>query len=95
MTVRGSYDGDPGSWTTFNGSANWSPLSLVSDEANLRIQSESVLRKYNRYIDELFRNPPPNNGARGRSADRQAPEGFAASSEPRPGQGAYAKVAHD
>ncbi|MEV7428545.1 phospholipase D-like domain-containing protein [Nocardioides sp. NPDC092400] len=58
LTIRGRYRGDRSAWITVNGSANWSPAVLNSDEAVLRIKRPSVLRDYDRWITKLYRHPP-------------------------------------
>ena len=64
MTVRGHYGVNPKAWMTVNGSANWSPAVLASDEAVLRINSSGVVRRYNSWIDYLFKHPPKHPTAR-------------------------------
>ena len=58
LTVRGHYGGSRRAWVTVNGSANWSPAVLASDEAVLRLNRPGVLRHYSSWIDFLFENPP-------------------------------------
>jgi phosphatidylserine/phosphatidylglycerophosphate/cardiolipin synthase-like enzyme len=58
MTVRGHYGANHRAWMTINGSANWSPAVLASDEAVMRLSSRGVLQRYNGWIDHLFKNPP-------------------------------------
>ncbi|WP_435742555.1 phospholipase D-like domain-containing protein [Nocardioides sp. SYSU DS0663] len=58
LTIQGRYHGERSAYVTLNGSANWSPAVLNSDEAVLRIRRKPVLRDYNRWIDVLYRNPP-------------------------------------
>ena len=59
LTIRGRYRSDRSAYVTLNGSGNWTPVSLVSDEAVLRIRRKKVLTRYNRFIERLYRNPPP------------------------------------
>lgn len=58
MTIKGHYGRGRRTSVTFNGSANWSPAALASDEAVLRIKGAGTVRRYNARIDHLFRNPP-------------------------------------
>ena len=59
MTVSGVYAGNTAATMTWNGSANWTNVALVSDEAGMRITLPAVQRKYATWIDTLFANPPP------------------------------------
>jgi phosphatidylserine/phosphatidylglycerophosphate/cardiolipin synthase-like enzyme len=58
MTVRGRFRKDRNAWVTVNGSMNWSPVPLASDEAIMRIRSKAVVQRYNRYVDYWFANTP-------------------------------------
>lgn len=64
MTVSGVYDGDPSARVVWNGTENWSGLAKLSDEAGFRLMRGSAERKYSRWIDNLFANPPPRNRRR-------------------------------
>lgn len=64
LTVKGHYGQDRSAWVTLNGSANWSPAALASDEVVMRIKRKGVLQRYNRWIDWLYRNPPPRTASR-------------------------------
>ncbi|MDN4172738.1 phospholipase D-like domain-containing protein [Nocardioides sp. SOB77] len=66
LTVRGRYGADRRATMTLNGSANWSPAALPSDEVLIRLQGKGPLQRYNRFVERLFDNPPP----RGRAAAR-------------------------
>ncbi len=68
MTINGVYRGDRSAWITFNGSANWSPAALASDEAVIRVDRRRTVNRYNTWIDHLFRNPPSSGRPLGRSA---------------------------
>ena len=59
LTVRGHYRKDRRATMTLNGSANWSPAALPSDEVLIRLQNPGPMRAYNAFIERLFRNPPP------------------------------------
>ena len=58
LTINGRYRGDPAAWITFNGSANWSPAALASDEAVMRISGRKLVGRYNSWIERWFANPP-------------------------------------
>jgi len=58
MTIQGHYRKDHAATITLNGSANWSPAVLASDEAVLRLSRPVTLNRYNGWINYLFHNPP-------------------------------------
>ncbi len=58
LTVRGRYGGNRRAWVTVNGSMNWTPAVLGSDEAAMRIYGPRVLKRYHRYIDRWYRDTP-------------------------------------
>ncbi|WKN49818.1 phosphatidylserine/phosphatidylglycerophosphate/cardiolipin synthase family protein [Nocardioides sp. Arc9.136] len=69
LTVRGHYGNDRRATMTLNGSANWSPAALPSDEVLIRLQAPGVLKRYNGFVERLYRNPPPRSRpAAGRTA---------------------------
>ncbi|NYG55223.1 phospholipase D-like domain-containing protein [Nocardioides perillae] len=68
MTISGNYDGVGDAEVTFNGSANWTPVALVSDEAGMRIFGRGVRAQYEQWVDRLYANPPYNPGGAGGSA---------------------------
>ena len=57
LTIRGTYRAPPAA-VALNGSANWSPKVLASDEAVMKVQGAALVRRYNTWIDGLFANPP-------------------------------------
>lgn len=57
LTIKGIYQRRRAA-ITLNGSANWSPAVLASDEAVLRIGGAKVAGAYNRWIDRLYLDPP-------------------------------------
>lgn len=68
LTVRGRQGAERSATVTLTGSANWTPLSLISDEVVLRLSDRATQSRYDRWIAGLFADPPPNprgNGARG------------------------------
>jgi hypothetical protein len=58
MTISGVYDGNRHARITWNGSANWTPVSLASDEVVGILQKGDVTRKYSNWIDYLFTHVP-------------------------------------
>ncbi len=59
LTIKGHLGADRRATLTVNGSENWTPVALVSDEATLKLTRPQVLHRYNRHITWLFKNPPP------------------------------------
>jgi phosphatidylserine/phosphatidylglycerophosphate/cardiolipin synthase-like enzyme len=59
MTVSGVYGKNTHARYTWNGSANWTPVSLASDEVVGVIQRGDVTREYSNWIDYLFTHVPP------------------------------------
>lgn len=59
MTIKGGYGDDRRAFVTLNGSANWSPAVLASDEAVIRVEGRHILQRYNTWIEGLFAHPPP------------------------------------
>lgn len=59
FAISGNYDGDRAGFLTFNGSSNWSGMSTKSDEQGFIIRRKSATRAYSRWVDFLFKNPPP------------------------------------
>lgn len=97
LTIQGRYGEERSATVTINGSANWTPLSLISDEAVLQLYDRGTMRRYNRWIERLFANPPKNPpGSRSRIRDRRvvgAP--FGARSGAQPDVDPYAKIQAD
>ena len=58
MTVSGVYGSNTHARMTWNGSANWTPVSLASDEVVGRWQDASITRTYSNWIDFLFTHVP-------------------------------------
>lgn len=59
MAVSGVYGGDTSARVTINGSANWSPVALASDEIVGEIFRPDVTRKYISWINWIFTHRPP------------------------------------
>lgn len=58
MTVSGVYGKDRSAQIVWNGTENWSGLALLSDEVGMEVRKQGALRKYERWINHLFANPP-------------------------------------
>jgi phosphatidylserine/phosphatidylglycerophosphate/cardiolipin synthase-like enzyme len=59
FAISGNYDGDRTGYLAFNGSSNWSGMSTKSDEQGFIIRRQSATRAYTRWVDFLYKNPPP------------------------------------
>jgi hypothetical protein len=60
MSISGVYDGNTNARVVFNGSANWSPKALNSDEAGFRVLDATQELRYRDWINRLWANPPRN-----------------------------------
>jgi hypothetical protein len=58
MTVSGVYAGNRHARITWNGSANWTGVSLQSDEAVGMIDNGKITRLYSSWIDHMFTHVP-------------------------------------
>jgi phosphatidylserine/phosphatidylglycerophosphate/cardiolipin synthase-like enzyme len=58
MTIQGNYNGNTHARVTFNGSANWTPVSLASDEIAATVRHTATTRRYANWIDYLFTHVP-------------------------------------
>jgi len=58
MTISGVYNGNTHARVTWNGSANWTPVSLASDEVVGVLDKGDVTREYSNWIDYLFTHVP-------------------------------------
>jgi phosphatidylserine/phosphatidylglycerophosphate/cardiolipin synthase-like enzyme len=58
MTISGVYGSNKHARITWNGSANWTPVSLASDEVVGILQKGDVTREYSNWIDYLFTHVP-------------------------------------
>ncbi len=58
LTVRGHYGKNRRAWVTVNGSMNWSPVPLSSDEAIMRLFGHRNVKRYNGFIDRWYRDTP-------------------------------------
>lgn len=59
LTISGVYDGKRASHIVYQGSANWSGMSTLSDEQGFIIRSRELEAKYSKFIEKLYKNPPP------------------------------------
>lgn len=59
MAVSGVYAGKTNAWLTLNGSANWSPVALASDEVVGVFLRKKLTQKYLRWINWLLTHRPP------------------------------------
>ena len=59
LTISGNFDGKRSSHIVYQGSANWSGMSTLSDEQGFIIRSQSLEEDYSGFINYLFKNPPP------------------------------------
>lgn len=71
MAVSGVYDGNRSANVTFNGTANWSGLTLKSDEVVGTIHGGKIRKKHAKWVDNLFGNPPPQSRTAGGAATLQ------------------------
>jgi phosphatidylserine/phosphatidylglycerophosphate/cardiolipin synthase-like enzyme len=60
MTVSGVYGRKTSAHVIYNGTQNWTQVSLVSDEAGYLFQDPAIERQYAAAINRIFDNPPPN-----------------------------------
>lgn len=58
LTIRGRYGSNSRANVTVNGSANWSPAALASDEVVYTLTKRWVVTRYNDWVNRLFANPP-------------------------------------
>lgn len=58
IAISGVFRGKHNARVTFNGTANWSPVALVSDEVVGRIASRKITQEYMNEIDFLFNHRP-------------------------------------
>jgi len=58
MTISGHYGANHRARFTWNGSANWTPVSLASDEVVGTLKLAHVTRQYSNWIDYLFTHVP-------------------------------------
>ena len=72
LTISGNFDGKRSSHIVYQGSANWSGMSTLSDEQGFIVRSKSLEKKYSKFINYLYKNPPPQ-GRKPDQGDRAAP----------------------
>jgi phosphatidylserine/phosphatidylglycerophosphate/cardiolipin synthase-like enzyme len=59
MTISGVYGGQTNAHVVYNGTQNWTAVSFNSDEAGFVVHRESLERRYAKWINFLYNNPPP------------------------------------
>lgn len=59
LTISGNFDGKRSSHVVYQGSANWSGMSTLSDEQGFVVRSQALEEAYSKFINYLFKNPPP------------------------------------
>lgn len=64
MAVSGVYKGRTDANVTWNGTANWTQVALVSDEIVMRITGSRIRAQYANWVDFLYANPPRFTGAK-------------------------------
>lgn len=72
MTVSGVYRRDRSARVAWQGSENWSAVATVSDEQGFKIRRGGAEGTYARWVDWLFRNPPPHSPSTTSSAKGRA-----------------------
>jgi phosphatidylserine/phosphatidylglycerophosphate/cardiolipin synthase-like enzyme len=60
MTINGVFGKDRSTRMVVNGTANWSPKALNSDEAGFKVFRGDITLKYEKWLDKLYTNPPRN-----------------------------------
>jgi hypothetical protein len=65
IAISGVYNGKTDAMVTVNGSANWTPVSLVSDEVIGVLKYPRATRQYINWIDYLFKHRPASWGVEG------------------------------
>lgn len=58
LAIQGNFDGVANNFVTFNGTANWTPLPLISDEVIAEIHDRRTTKQYSSWIDWLMKNRP-------------------------------------
>jgi phosphatidylserine/phosphatidylglycerophosphate/cardiolipin synthase-like enzyme len=76
IAISGHYGDKSDGRIVLNGSANWSGMSLKSDEQGLIMTTPTIVKQYNRWINYLWANPPP------RSKTTPTPEARRAVADP-------------
>jgi len=59
MTISGVYGTSTNAHVVYNGTQNWTQVSFNSDEAGFVVHRESLERRYAKWINFLYNNPPP------------------------------------
>ncbi len=59
LTISGNFDGKRSAHVVYQGSANWSGISTLSDEQGFIVRSKALEKEYSKFINYLYKNPPP------------------------------------
>jgi phosphatidylserine/phosphatidylglycerophosphate/cardiolipin synthase-like enzyme len=59
LTVSGHYGRNRQAHVVYQGSANFSGMATLSDEQGFIINSQKLEESYSKFINQLFKNPPP------------------------------------
>jgi phosphatidylserine/phosphatidylglycerophosphate/cardiolipin synthase-like enzyme len=59
IAINGNYGNDHSHKVVLNGSANWSGMSLKSDEQGLILHQPKAVGQYIAWINHIFEHPPP------------------------------------
>ncbi len=62
MAISGNFGGKSNAQVVYNGTANWTPVALASDEVVAKIAIPRIERRYAKWINFLFNNRPPSWG---------------------------------
>lgn len=75
LAISGNYAGKQGNYMTINGSANWTPVAMVSDETYAHVPGRDNFNAYAAFVDYWYAHAPKSWSRRTKhnSADRLAP----------------------
>ena len=59
LTISGVYGRNRSAHVVYQGSANFSGMATLSDEQGFIINSKALEKSYSKFINYLFKNPPP------------------------------------
>jgi hypothetical protein len=59
LTISGVYGRNKSAHVVYQGSANFSGMATLSDEQGFIINSKTLEKSYSKFINYLFKNPPP------------------------------------
>ena len=58
MVISGNVAGNPAANLAVDGSTNWTPVAMASDETYARTASQAAVNKYSQFVDWWFVNAP-------------------------------------